>query len=72
MGQFAFGTDGAAVGEHDVLGDGESEAGAAGFAGAGFVDAIETFEEARKVFGGDAGTEVLHEEFDGVRRWARA
>ena len=26
--QFAFGADGAAVGEHDVLGDGEAEAGA--------------------------------------------
>ncbi len=66
MGEFAFGADGAAVGEHDVFGDGEAEAGASGFAGAGFVDAIEALEEARKVLGGDAGAEILHEEFHGV------
>jgi hypothetical protein len=72
VGQFAFGADGAAVGEHDVFGDGEAEAGASGFAGAGFVDAVEAFEEAREVFGGDAGSEVLNEEFDGVRDGAGA
>ena len=64
--QFAFGADGAAVGEHDVLGDGETEAGASRLAGTSFVDAIETFKQARKVFGGDAGAEVLDEEFDCV------
>src|SRR5260221_9625393 len=62
--KIAFGADGAAVGQHDVLGDGEAEAGAAGFAGAGFVDAIETFEEARQVLGGDTGAKILNIEFD--------
>ncbi len=72
MGQVAFGADGAAVGEHDVLGDGEAEAGASGFAGAGFVDAIEAFEEAGKMFRGDAGAEVLDEEFYGAGNGAGA
>jgi hypothetical protein len=54
------------VGEHYVFGDGEAEAGASGFAGAGFVDAIKAFEQAGEMFGGDAGAEVLDEEFDGV------
>ena len=54
------------MGEHDVLGDGEAEAGASGFAGAGFVDAIKAFEQAGEMFGGDAGAGVLNEEFDGV------
>ncbi len=72
MGQFAFGADGAAVGQHDVLGDGEAEAGASGFAGAGFVDAIEAFEQAREVLGGDAGAEILDEEFYGVGNGAGA
>ena len=73
MVEFAFGADGAAVGEHDVLGDGEAEAGAAGFAGTRFVDAIEAFEKARQMFGGDAGAEILHIEFDAdVVRVARA
>ena len=72
MGEFAFGADGAAVGEHDVLGDGEAEAGASGFAGAGFVDAIEAFEQAREMLGGDAGAEILDEEFDGVGNGAGA
>src|SRR6266404_7621726 len=62
--KIAFGADGAAVGQHDVLRDGEGEAGAAGFAGARFVDAIKTFEETRQMFGGDAGAEILHIEFD--------
>src|ERR1700690_4006910 len=43
--EFAFGADRATVGEHDVFGDGEAESGAAGFAGAGFVDAIEALEK---------------------------
>ena len=62
--EFAFGADGAAVGEHDVFGDGEAEAGATGFAGAGFIDAIEAFEKARQMLGGDAGAEILHIKFD--------
>src|SRR5258708_33506470 len=52
--EFAFGADGAAVGEHDVFGDSEAEAGAAGFAGAGFVDSVEAVEEARQVVPGGA------------------
>ena len=72
MGQFAFGADGAAVGEHDVLGNGEAEAGASGFAGAGFIYAIETFEEARKVLGGNACAEIADEEFDRMGNGARA
>jgi hypothetical protein len=72
VGEFAFGADGAAVGEHDVFGDGEAEAGASGFAGAGFIDAIEAFEQARQMFGGDAGAEILHKEFDGVGNGAGA
>ena len=56
-GEFAFGTDGAGVGAHDVFGDGEAEAGSPGLSGAGFVDAVEAFEEAGQVFGGDAGAE---------------
>src|SRR3954469_17275134 len=55
--EFAFGADGAAVGEHDVFGDGQTEAGAAGLAGAGFVDAVEALEETRQMLGGDAGAE---------------
>jgi hypothetical protein len=51
------------VGEHDVFGDRETQAGAPGFAGASFVHAIEAFEQPREVFGSDAGAEVLHEEF---------
>ena len=54
--------------QHDVLGDGEAEAGASGFAGAGFVDAIEAFEEARQVLGGNAGAEIAHVEFDAAPR----
>jgi hypothetical protein len=44
--QFAFGVDGTGVREHDVFRDCETESGAAGFAGARFVDAIKAFEEA--------------------------
>src|ERR1700675_1232204 len=63
-GEFAFGADGAAVGQHDVFGDGEAQAGAAGFAGAGFVDAIEAFEQAGQVLGGDAGAEIFDIKLD--------
>src|SRR5258708_37218118 len=68
--EFAFGADGAAVGEHDVFGDGETEAGAAGFAGAGLVDAVEALEEAGQVLGGNAGAEILHIKFDAAGRTA--
>jgi len=72
VGELTLGADGAAVCEHDVLGDGKAEAGASGLAGPGFIDAIEAFEQARKMFGGDAGTEILDEKFDSVRNRARA
>src|ERR1035438_2630092 len=62
--EFAFGADGAAVGEHDVLGDGEAESGAAGFAGAGLVDAVKALEEARKMLGRNAGAEILNIKFN--------
>ena len=52
------------MGAHDVFGDGEAEAGAARFAGAGFIDAIEAFEEARKVLGRNAGAEITDIKFD--------
>src|SRR6266849_5409492 len=51
---FAFDPDAAAVHFDDVLGDGEAEAGAAEFAGARGVDAVEALEDARLVGGGDA------------------
>src|SRR5438128_1197853 len=70
--EFALGADGASVGQHDVLGDGEAQAGASGFAGAGFVDAVEAFEEARDMFGGNAGAEILHVEFDAAEGGTRA
>jgi len=68
VGEFAFGADGAAVGQHDVFGDSQAEAGASGFAGAGFVDAIETLEQAGQVFGTDACAEILDIEFNAVFR----
>ncbi len=54
------------MGQHDVLGDGEAEARASGLAGPGFVDTVEAFEQAREMLGGDAGAEVLNEEFHGM------
>src|SRR5262245_37987406 len=50
----------ASVREREVFDDGESEAGAAGFARARFVDAVETLEDARQVFGRNAGAGVAH------------
>ena len=72
MGELALGADGAAVGEHDVLGDGKAETGTSGFARAGFIDAIKAFEQAREMLRGDAGAEILDEKFDSVRNRARA
>ncbi len=72
VGEFAFGADGAAVGEHDVFGDGEAETGASGLAGAGFIHAIEALEQAWEMLGRDARAEVPNGEFDGVRKLAGA
>src|SRR5579863_5984385 len=62
--EFAFGADGAAVGEHDVLGDGQAEASATGLSGAGLVHAVKPFKQSRQVLGGNAGAEILNVEFD--------
>src|SRR5271157_6266875 len=70
--EFAFGPDASAVGQDDVLDDGQAEAGAAGLAGTGFVDAVEALKDAIEVFGGDAGAEVLDGEFDFALEQARA
>ena len=52
------------MGLHNVLDDGEAEAGAAGFARARLVDAVEALEDALQVLGGNAGAEVLNGELD--------
>ena len=70
--EFAFGPDAAAVGLHDVLDDGEAEASPAGFARAGFVDAIEALEDALQMLGGNAGAEVLNGELHLRSEQARA
>ena len=49
-----------------VLDDGEAKAGAAEFAAAGFIDAVEAHEEAGLVVMGDAHAGVAHEEFHPV------
>ena len=64
MSEFAFRADRSAVREDDMFGDSEAETCAAGFAGAGFIHAIEALEEARQMFGGDAGAKVLYVKFD--------
>lgn len=46
----------------DGFGDGKAEAGVAGTAGAGFVNAIEAIKQMGEVFGGDAGAVVLNGE----------
>src|SRR5208337_462755 len=57
-----FYPDAAAMRINDVLDDGEAQASAAGFAGAGLVYAIETLEYAFQMLGCDAGAEVLNTE----------
>ena len=54
------------MGQNDVFGDGQSQAGAAGFTGTGFVHPVETLEQARQVLGRNAGTEILHIELDAL------
>ena len=60
------------MGKHDVLGDGESQAGASRFTGARFIDAVKAFEQAGEVLGGDAGAEIADVEFHGPLGGARA
>ena len=62
--EFALGADDAAMGEHDVLGNGQPQPGAAGFAGTGLVYPVEALKQAGQVFGRNAGTEILHIKFD--------
>src|SRR4051812_21874478 len=50
----------AAMAHQRVLHDGEAEAGAAGFAGAAAVDAIEALGQPWQVLGRDADAGVLH------------
>ena len=54
----AFDGHAAAMGLHDVLDDGQPQAGAAQLAAAGPIDAIEPLEDARQVLGGDAAAAV--------------
>lgn len=72
MAKFAFRTNRASVSKHDVFGDGETEAGAARFAGAGFIDPVKTLEQARQVLGADARSEVLNEKLHCMRNGSRA
>src|SRR5262252_1855221 len=70
--QFTFGADGAAMREHDVLHDRESEAGAAGFAGTGLIDTVEAFEESRQVLGRNAWAKITYEELHAIGMGTRA
>jgi hypothetical protein len=65
--EFALGANGAAVGQHDMFGDRQSQPGSSRFARARLVHPVETLEQAGQVLGGNAGTEILHIEFDAFR-----
>src|SRR2546430_186156 len=58
MAKFALDPDASAVDFDEMLGDGEPQASAAGFAGTGHIDTIETLEDARLVGFGDANAGV--------------
>ncbi len=62
--QFALGPDASAVRQHNVFDNGQSQPRAARLARTRLVDAVKTLEDALEVLGGDAGTEILHAEFD--------
>ena len=64
MVQFTFRANGSAVREHDVLGDGQTQARPSRFAGAGLLNAVKTLEQPRHVLGRDAWTEIADAEFD--------
>src|SRR5437899_2039773 len=57
--------------QNNVLGDGESQASASGFAGASLIHAVETLEQPGKMLGRDAGPEVFHVELDAATGIAR-
>src|ERR1700722_312828 len=71
MVQFALGADSALMSQHDVLGDGESEPRAPRLPGAGFVDAVETLEQARQVLKRNTRAEIAHIKFNSARRTPR-
>ena len=58
--------DGAAEEFDEEFDEGEADAVAAGFAGAGFVDAVEAVEDAGEVIGGDADAVVLDGDGGGI------
>src|SRR5215471_3027170 len=58
--QFTLGANGASVSQDDVLGDRQSEAGPAGFAGTSFVHTVKAFKEPGKMFGRNARTKILN------------
>lgn len=68
MVEFTFRVDRAAVGKHDVFGDSEAKSSTTGFARAGFVDAIKTFEQAGQMLGGNARAEILYVELNTMLR----
>ena len=65
--EFALGPDGAAVGQHDVFGDGQSQTRTTGFARTGLIYPVEALEQAGQVFGRNAGTEILNIELHALR-----
>ena len=67
--EFALGADGAAMGKDDVFGNGEPQAGAARFAGAGSIHPVEAFKQASQVLGRNARAEILNVELDSL--WYR-
>ena len=71
MRQFALRSDGTAVGEHDVLGNSQSEARAAGFPGASLINTIEALEQAGQVLRRNTGAEIPDVEFDATLGGAR-
>src|SRR5262245_6622673 len=62
LANLALDADFAAVGQHQMLDDGEAQAGAAEVARAGVVDAIEALEQARVVLARNAGATVLDDQ----------
>src|SRR5260370_17026383 len=61
---FTVDPDAAAMHLDDVLGDGETESGAAEFAGARGIHAVEAFENARLVGFGDADAGIRDGKYD--------
>src|SRR5664280_2341923 len=70
--QFAFGPDRAAVYANDVLGDCQSQPGAAALARTRFVNAVKTLEQPRQMLRGYPWAVVVHKEFDGAFQVTRA